>query len=57
MEDLELQDPNYYYFFPRVLLPFENKDSEVFTRLSVYSIYVCELLLIMIYIYICKQLL
>ena len=31
------------FFFPHVLLPFENK--EVFTRLSVYSIYICELLL------------
>ena len=42
-------------FFPHVLSPFENK--EVFTRLSVYFIYICELLLIMNYIYTCKQLL
>ena len=33
----------FFFFFPHVLLPFENK--EVFTRLSVYSIYICELLL------------
>ena len=45
------------FFFFHVLLPFENKDSEVFKRLLVYSIYICELLLIMNYIYICKQLL
>ena len=34
---------NVFFFFPHVLLPFENK--EVFTKLSVYSIYICELLL------------
>ena len=49
--------PYLFIFFFHVLLPFENKDSEVFTRLSLYSMYICELLLIMNYIYICKQLL
>ena len=37
------------------IMPFENKEG--FTRLSVYSIYICELLLIINYIYICKPLL
>ena len=45
----------HFLFFPHILLPFWNID--VFTRLSVYSIYIFELLLIINHIYICRQLL
>ena len=41
------------FFFHIFYCHFENK--KVFTRLSVYSIYICKLLLIINYIYIFKQ--
>ena len=44
----------FFFFFPHIFYcHFENK--KVFTRLSVYSIYICKLLLIINYIYIFKQ--
>ena len=42
-----------FFFFHIFYCHFENK--KVFTRLSVYSIYICKLLLIINYIYIFKQ--
>ena len=48
------QGNTFFLFFSHIFYcHFENK--KVFTRLSVYSIYICKLLLIINYIYIFKQ--
>ena len=50
---LHTQGKTFFFFFHIFYCHFENK--KVFTRLSVYSIYICKLLLIINYIYIFKQ--